>query len=206
MALSWANGTSFLKQFDRASPLEDHPDAPARAVADAYAGETFIVFSESAIKCIKSMTMQRRRQLESIAAMLFPDHDAIRGKEALFSDAKVATGDKGFAIREAERCVESSVLGKELGRSSDALKKLEESLEEVFSDPKLSPERREDLSNQLEDLLIGRLELEQPRINIELLVRLFRRCFAQAADYSAAGVVGNIAQNAATLLLGVPRT
>ncbi len=204
IAIKWANGTSFIKQFNSKCRLDDHPEAPQWAVAEAFSkGESFALLSDDAIKRIQSMTAEKRRQLEALAAALFPDHEAIRGKGQLYSGAKVVPEKDAFLTSEEQRSVERSELGPMVGRSTSALEELEKSLTEVFSDPGLGPHERDRIQRELEDLLIGRLELEQPVISVELIMRLFTRSLAKIADWSASALVGNMAQKAAASLAAI---
>lgn len=67
--ISWANGTSCLKAFNRRSNLDEHPNAPETVATRAVSsGQNFAQLSEEAIRRIRGMTQQKRRQLEAIAA------------------------------------------------------------------------------------------------------------------------------------------
>ncbi len=73
----------------------------------------------------------------------------------------------------------------------------------MFSDPDIAPEEADQLQRDLEDLLIGRLELEQPTINVELLARVMARSLQRLGKSVASAAVGELAQNAATLLVAI---
>jgi len=207
--ISWANGTSCLKAFNRRSNLDEHPNAPQAAAARAVSsGQNFAQLSEEAIKRIKAMTQQKRRQLEAIAAAIFPDHEAIQGEAKLYEGAKLISGRPQYLmegkVQAADRTEIASVIQRKV---NPAIAELEKNINEAFSDPKLTPEAKEMLSKELEDILIGRLELEQPQISTELLARVMVRSLKKLGEWVGAGVVGDIAAKAtaaALLMSGFP--
>ena len=88
---------------------------------------------------------------------------------------------------------------------SPALTDLERNINEALSDPALTPDAKEKLAKELEDILIGRLELEQPQISTELLARVMVRSLKRLGEWIGAGIVGDIATKAgaaAVLMLG----
>lgn len=203
LGIHWANGTSCIKEFNRRSKLDDHPDAPQWAAAQVFGkGEDFALLSQEAIHRIKSMSREKRRQLEAIASELFPDHEAIRGNAPLFAGAKMASDHAYFTSEEA-RHIERSRCQPGLEKSVTSVEKLEVVLADVFSDPTLAPDTAEELQHELEDLLIGRLELEQPTINVELLARVMARSLKRLSKSVASAAVGSLAQKAAALLAAI---
>jgi hypothetical protein len=201
LGIHWANGTSCIRSFTTRSRLDDHPNAPQWAASQVFAkGETFALLSKEAIDRIRAMSPEKRRQLEAIAADLFPDHEAIRGDGQLFAGAKVAPAQQAYFTSAAERHVEQAKCGKALNTSAASLQRLQDSLNDAFADPDLAPEEADQLQRDLEDLLIGRLELEQPTINVELLARVMARSLQRLGKSVASAAVGELAQKAATLL------
>jgi hypothetical protein len=206
--ISWANGTSCLKAFNRRSSLDEHPDAPQTVATRVVAsGQNFAQLSEEAIKRIKSMTLQKRRQLEAIAAAIFPDHEAIQGGMKLYEGAKIDSTRPQFLMEgKAQEVVRSDVASAVQKRVNPALTELERDINEAFSDPKLTSDAKEKLAKELEDILIGRLELEQPQISTELLARVMVRSLKKLGEWTGAGIVGDIAAKsaaAAVVMLGV---
>ncbi len=127
LGIHWANGTSCIKSFTRRSSLDEHPDAPQWAASQVFAnGETFALLSKEAISRIKAMSPEKRRQLEAIAAELFPDHEAIRGDGRLFAGAKTPSAKQAYFTTEAERHIEQSKCGRALNTSTASLQRLQE--------------------------------------------------------------------------------
>ena len=109
----------------------------------------------------------------------------------------------GYLTSEEARHVERSHCQPGLGRSVTSVERLEVALEEVFADPTLTPDAAEELRRELEDLLIGRLELEQPMINVELLARVMARSLVRLSKSIASEAIGQMAQKAALLLAAI---
>jgi hypothetical protein len=201
LGIAWASNTSYLKKFDKHSVLDEHPDAPQWAAAQAFSkGECFVFLSAEGIARIKAMTREKRRQLEAIACELFPDHEAIRGTQQLYSGASVPKKDSAYLTSEAERHVENTRPNDVLQRCDEPLGKLEVSIGKLFDSPTLSKHEAERLHSELDDLLIGRLELEQPLINVELLARVMARALKRLSETTSSVAMEGLAQKALAAL------
>lgn len=199
LSIQWAHGTNSIRPFDRRSTLDDHPDAPEWAAKEAFArGQAFAFLSKEAIAHIASMTMEKRRQLEAIAADIFPDHEAIAGSDPLYSGAHQAAG-KAYHTDERNRYVERPK--KPTDRVESEIYALEKALGDILSDSDLEANERHRLETELQDILIGRLELERPQINTELLYRVMRRGLSKLSEWSASAIVGKLAEGALTSLI-----
>jgi len=207
--ISWAKGTSCLKSFDRRSNLDEHPNAPEWLVAHMVTtGAVFAQLSDDAIKRITEMTREKRRQLEALAAAIFPDHQSISNRARLFENARLDK-PKYLVAEENQRKDRKEVATVIQRQINPALAELEECLNAAFSDPELTPQDRDKLEKDLEDILIGRLELEQPQISTELIARTMMRGLKKLGDWAASGIVGDLAVKvagkvAAAILLGFP--
>jgi hypothetical protein len=102
--ISWAKGTDCLTAFNRNSNLDEHPHAPAEVAASVIRGENFAKLSEGALNRIAKMTSQKRRQLEAIAAAIFPDHEAIEGRTKAYEGARLVPGNLPSNPDEMKEC------------------------------------------------------------------------------------------------------
>lgn len=202
LGIQWAHGTNSIRPFDHRSTLDDHPDAPEWAAKEAISrGQAFAFLSNDAISRIVSMTIEKRRQLEAIAADIFPDHEAIAGAGPLFSDAH-ETKD-AYHVDENRRYVDR--VKKSTDRVTVEIDELEKAIKEILSDENLERDERSRIEKELEDLLIGRLELERPQISAELLYRVMLRGLNKISEWTASAIVGKMAERAiAALLLAFP--
>ncbi len=197
LGITWARNTSFLKHFDRRSPLDDHPDAPEWAASQVFGkGAAFVALSPEGIARIKGMSRERRRQLEAIACELFPDHEAIAGDEELYSGATLPEKGEGYLTSEDERHVRLERRAGALEKSWVPLDRLEANIAAVLHDAVLSRSQIDNLRSELEDLLIGRLELEQPMINVEMLARVLVRALKRVSAAASSTAMENLAQRA----------
>jgi hypothetical protein len=200
-ALTWACGTNYLKQFDHRSAIDQHPDAPPAAVSSVYSGNSvFVILSKSALERIRSMTIEKRRQLEALAASLFPDVEAVRGPGEMFAGARFDANDDAFLVPEGQQTLDQLKAAKSVGRAETDLKRLQTALSEVLQDPELPLSDKERVAKELEDLIIGRLEMEQPLINVELLSRVLQRSLQRLAGMTVSAGVDQLVQRVVVML------
>ena len=112
----------------------------------------------------------------------------------------MAPDEKAYATSKDKRTVDRDTVQPTVDTATPQIRKLERAVETCFADENLTEEQRNRLEKDFEDVLLGRLELEQPLISAEAISRIMMRCLSRLGEWAASGIVGNAAQTVLTTL------